>query len=102
MKTIALALAAAATLAAGSAIAAERSSDGNGHLYGFNPNPQTLLGGQAGGLDFEPTASIGGVSTGPVIVRGTEFIGGREANVVYSIENGVETLISKSYRSSDR
>ena len=92
-----LILASAATLlVAGSAQAASNNSFSQGN----GPEPRAFTA--KAGLDLEPTASIGTVSMGPVIMRGTEFIGGRDAHVVYTLDNGVKTIISKSYRSSDR
>ena len=93
-----LILAAAATLlVAGSAIAAERSSDGNGHLYGFNPNPQTLLGGQAGGLDFEPTASIGAPSGIGSVMRVFGFDGRDYVATVVTGADGSRIETNRNY-----
>ncbi|MEM0899345.1 MAG: hypothetical protein AAGI92_05285 [Pseudomonadota bacterium] len=100
MKTLALTIAAAATVLAGAAHAAS-TSNADGEVRVFNPNPQTLFGSSA--LDLEPTASVGGVAAAAgQVFSGRETINGREANIRYTIEGGERNIISKSFTSSDR
>ena len=98
MKTLALTLAAAATVFAGAAHAAS-TSNADGDVTSFNSNPQTLFGGSV--LDLEPTASIGGaVSAGQVFAEETT-INGRDVMVRYTLDGGEKNIISKSFGSSD-
>ena len=94
MKTLALTLAAAATLIAGAANAASFGNDDNLRVH--NPNKQTLFGGAV--LDAEPTASVVAVA-GEQIFTTQEFINGREATVKRDASGAI---ISKSYTGSDR
>ena len=97
MKTLALTIAAAATVLAGAAHAAS-TSNADGDVRVFNPNAQTLFGGAA--LDTEPTASIGaGLSSGGVFTEEVN-VNGRRALIRYSVEGGQKNIISKSFRSS--
>ena len=98
MKTLALTIAAAATVLAGAAHAAS-TSNADGDVRVFNPNAQTLFGGAA--LDLEPTASIGaGVSAGQVFTA-EETVNGREVLIRYTLDGGERNIISKSFQSSD-
>lgn len=98
MKTLLITAATVATLFAGAAHAAS-TSNSDGDVRVFNPNPQTLFGGAA--LDLEPTASFGAVSSDQVFAEST-FINGRSAEIMYTLDAGEKNIVSIVYRSSDR
>jgi len=102
MKTLTLTLAAVATLMAGAAHAASTSSS-TGEVTAFNPNKQVLFGGPAnvGGLDLEPTASIGASTQGQVFTADT-VINGRDVMIRYKVEGGERVILNKSFHSSER